>query len=156
MNTIMPADQVRELADIAALECLAEELGDILGPGDVVLLEGPIGVGKTRLVSAFVAALGSTDQVTSPTYTLMHVYETPSLPVLHLDAYRLSGVAEYLDLGAGDFAHDSITMVEWGDRVADAHPEHLGLVLEFGRSGETSRRCTIRRRGRSWPLPDTP
>lgn len=149
----MSAADIRELADIAALEALAADLGDILGAGDVVLLEGPIGVGKTRLVSAFVAALGSTDQVTSPTYTLMHVYETPRLPVLHLDAYRLSGVEEYLDLGARDFAHDAVTMVEWGDRVADAHPEHLGLVLEFGRSGDTSRRCTIRRRGGSWPLP---
>ncbi len=152
----MSADEVRELADIAALEGLAADLGDILGPGDVVLLEGPIGVGKTRLVSAVVESLGSTDPVTSPTYTLMHVYETPRLPVLHLDAYRLSGVEEYLDLGAGDFAQDSITMVEWGDRVAGAHPEHLGLVLAFGGRGETSRRCTIRRRGRSWPLPGTP
>ncbi len=149
---MMPADEVRELADVAALEGLAADLGALLGAGDVVLLEGPIGVGKTRLVSAFVAALGSTDQVTSPTYTLMHVYETPRLPVLHLDAYRLSGVEEYVDLGAEDFAHGAITMVEWGDRVADAHPVHLGLVLEFGRSGDASRRCTIRRRGRSWPL----
>ncbi len=149
----MSADQVRELADIAALECLAADLADILGPGDVVLLEGPIGVGKTRLVRAFVKALGSSDEVTSPTYTLMHVYETPSLPVLHLDAYRLSGVEEYLDLAAGDFADESITMVEWGERVAAAHPEHLGVVLEFARSGDTSRRCTIRRRGRFGPLP---
>ena len=149
----MFADEVLELADIAALEGLAAELGDILGPGDVVLLEGPIGVGKTRLVSAVVEAMGSRDLVTSPTYTLMHAYETPRLTVFHLDAYRLSGVEEYLDLGAADFAQDSLTMVEWGDRVVAAHPEHLGLVLEFGDRGDTSRRCLIRQRGRLWPLP---
>ena len=151
MSTVL----VHELADLAALERTAARLGSALKPGDVVLLEGPIGVGKTHFVRACVAKLGSSDTVASPTYTLMHVYETRSGIVLHLDAYRLSGVEEYLDLGIEDLLRDAIIMVEWGDRVAGAHPEHLRVVLELVPSRDTVRRCTIRGCGRPWLLPES-
>ena len=140
---------VQELGDLSALRRFAARLGAGLEPGDVVLLEGPVGVGKTQFIRACVAALGSSDTVTSPTYTLMHVYETESGTVLHLDAYRLSGVEEYLDLGVEDLTGDAITMVEWGERVSQAHPDHLRVTLEHVPCRDSARRCTVRCCGRS-------
>ncbi len=134
---------VHELADVAALERTAAALGCGLEAGDVVLLDGPIGIGKTHFVRACVEALGLDDAVTSPTYTLMHVYGSGRRRILHLDAYRLSGVDEYLDLGIEDLAGDAITMVEWGGKIAAAHPRHIRVVLGHGASGEGSRRCAI-------------
>jgi len=115
--------------DTAEVDAAAARLAACLRIGDVVLLDGPIGAGKTHFVRALAAAMGSNDNVTSPTYTIMHVYETDRGQLLHLDAYRLSGVAEYRDLGIDDLSPDAVTVVEWGGTVAGAHPEHL--MIEF-------------------------
>jgi len=123
----------------ADVDAVAARLALALGAGDAVLLEGAIGAGKTHFVRALATVLGSTDNVTSPTYTLMHVYETASGQVLHLDAYRLSGLAEYRDLGIEDLAPEAITLVEWGDKVAGAHPGHLRIEFVHDPACETAR-----------------
>tara|TARA_B100000686_G_scaffold203732_1_gene210564 strand:- start:38 stop:511 length:474 start_codon:yes stop_codon:yes gene_type:complete len=137
-------------SDLAATGSLAAAVAEHLKIGDVVLLDGPIGAGKTHFVSALAAALGSSDQVTSPTYTIMHYYEASAGQLLHVDAYRLSGIGEYRDLGMDELAPEAITAVEWGERVAGAHPEHLSLRFAFVAGDDDARSVTIKASGSRW------
>src|SRR5262245_13375022 len=96
---------------------VAAALAPLLQSGDSLLLKGPLASGKTAFVQELVAALGSKAEVTSPTFTIAQFYPLPSGTFLHIDAYRLSSVAEFRDLALEDFVSESITAVEWGDIV---------------------------------------
>ncbi len=93
-------------------------LAGVLRPGDVVLLVGELGAGKTTLVGGIGRALGITEPMTSPTFTLMRTYEGDRL-VAHVDAWRLENLREVLDLGLEELLDQgAIALVEWGDAVA--------------------------------------
>ena len=108
---------------------VAALLASHLRSGDVVLLKGGLATGKTTFVKAVASAMGSQAVVTSPTFTLAHFYPFEGGTILHIDAYRLSGIHEYRDLGLDDYLDDSVTLVEWGEKVADDFPCHL--MVEF-------------------------
>jgi tRNA threonylcarbamoyladenosine biosynthesis protein TsaE len=108
---------------------IAGMLARHLHPGDVVLLKGGLATGKTTFVKALAAAMGSESVVTSPTFTLAQFYPSEQGTILHVDAYRLSGIHEYRDLGLDDYLDDSVTLVEWGEKVAEDFPSHL--MVEF-------------------------
>ncbi|MEO1495607.1 MAG: tRNA (adenosine(37)-N6)-threonylcarbamoyltransferase complex ATPase subunit type 1 TsaE [Planctomycetota bacterium] len=118
-----------ELPDLAATDALGARLADALPAGSVVSLIGPLGAGKTRLVQAITAALGSRAEVTSPTYVLVNEYTDGRVPVYHFDAYRIADDDEFLELGAEEYftvggsAGLGICLVEWGDRVSHLLPE---------------------------------
>jgi tRNA threonylcarbamoyladenosine biosynthesis protein TsaE len=136
-----------ELEDLAATERLGRRLAELLFPGAVVALVGPLGAGKTHLVRAIAEGLGVNGRlVNSPTFVLLQEY-SGRLPLYHFDAYRLRGEAEFLDLGATEyFEGDGICLVEWADRVPQALPaEHLRISLEV--TGPTSRKAAIEGRG---------
>lgn len=104
-------------------------LAPYLRPGDVVLLTGGLATGKTTFVKAVAAAMGFQSVVTSPTFTLAHFYPSELGTILHIDAYRLSGIHEYRDLGLDDYLDDSVTLAEWGEKIAEDFPCHL--LVEF-------------------------
>jgi tRNA threonylcarbamoyladenosine biosynthesis protein TsaE len=108
---------------------IASLVAETLRPGDVVLLSGDLASGKTTFVKGVAAALGSSDTVTSPTFMLAQFYQTAAAPILHMDAYRLSDVAEFRDLALEDYAEDSITFVEWGEKVGDEFPCHATILF---------------------------
>ena len=108
-------------------QAVAELLAPMLRPGDVVLLTGGLATGKTTFVKAVAAALGSSATATSPTFMLAQFYPLPEGAILHVDTYRLSGIHEYRDLGLDDYLDDSITMIEWGEKVAEDFPCHLSV-----------------------------
>ena len=109
---------------------VAAMLAPQLRSGDVVLLKGGLATGKTTFVKAVAAAMGSQAVVTSPTFTLAHFYPFEHGTILHVDAYRLSGIHEYRDLGLDDYLDDSVTLVEWGDKIADDFPCHLAVEFD--------------------------
>lgn len=118
----------------AGTGAVAAALAPRLRPGDIVLLQGSLAAGKTTFAKAVVAALGSAAVVTSPTFTLAQFY--PYGPgahgqgqVLHIDAYRLTGIHEFRDLGLEEDFGDSVTLIEWGEKVAEDFPCHL--LAEF-------------------------
>lgn len=127
---------------------VAARLAERLRPGDVVLLTGDLASGKTTFVKAVAAALGATDVVTSPTFTLAQFYETPTTKLLHVDTYRLDDVAEYRDLGLADFVDTSISLIEWGELVAAEFPEPLTVDLSVAASGADDRDITFTGSGR--------
>lgn len=117
---------------------IAELLAGQLRTGDVVLLKGGLASGKTTFVKAVAQALASPDLVTSPTFTLAHFYSSGAGTILHIDAYRLPGIHEYRDLGLADYVDECITLVEWGESIAEDFPCHL--MIEFGQQDEPDAR----------------
>jgi tRNA threonylcarbamoyladenosine biosynthesis protein TsaE len=91
----------------------------------IVALSGELGVGKTTLVRAIARGLGASDQVTSPTFALVHRYEAGGAPVWHVDAYRLKPADDARDLGLEDMAKepDGVVLVEWPERLGAAAPD---------------------------------
>ena len=92
-------------------------------PNDVVALTGELGAGKTQFVKGLVAGLGCADEVTSPTFTLIHEYNGGRLPVFHFDFYRLNHPAEVENIGFHDYLKDEgVAVIEWADRFAELLP----------------------------------
>jgi tRNA threonylcarbamoyladenosine biosynthesis protein TsaE len=117
---------------------LGARLGELLLPGDVVLLEGGLGAGKTVFAQGVAAGLGVAGPVTSPTFTLNHEYEG-RVPLYHVDLYRVSGAVEAEHIGLEDYIWgEGVTLIEWPDRamslVPDAH-----LVVSLRPLAETKR-----------------
>jgi len=122
-----------------------------LRPGDVIVLTGDLGAGKTACSQGIAAGLGVTERVTSPTFTIVQEYEG-DVPVQHLDLYRLGSVQEVLDLGLDETIDDRVTLVEWGDVALAALPEeHLELVITLvPDAGDDVRTITATGRGARW------
>jgi tRNA threonylcarbamoyladenosine biosynthesis protein TsaE len=128
------------LEDEAATARLGARLARVLVPGDVVLLSGPLGVGKTALARGLIAALGHGGEVPSPSFSIVQPYEHLDPPVWHVDLYRIESAGEIDELGL-DAAADAVLLIEWPER-AGPHlwPQALRLSLDFAESG--ARRLT--------------
>jgi tRNA threonylcarbamoyladenosine biosynthesis protein TsaE len=113
-------------------------LGSLLQPGDLICLSGDLGAGKTTLVQGLAAGWGSPDAVTSPTFVLVNVYRRPAGGQLyHLDAYRLAGPTDAIDLDPDTMLANGPMVVEWAERVWGALPDqHLRLELHYVDEGQ--------------------
>src|SRR4030095_12136376 len=129
---------------------VAAALAPFLRAGDAILLKGPLASGKTAFVQELVGALGSGAEVTSPTFTLAQFYPLPSGKFLHIDAYRLSSVAEFRDLALEDFVPESITAVEWGDIVEADFPNALTISFEFVENEDNWSQLTFSAEAEKW------
>jgi tRNA threonylcarbamoyladenosine biosynthesis protein TsaE len=113
------------VADPAAMRELGAALAAVARPGDLIVLAGPLGAGKTVLVQGIGAALGVGVPVTSPTFVIARVHRDGRLPLVHVDAYRLASIDEVDDLDLDASLDDSLTVVEWGaglvEGLADAY-----------------------------------
>jgi tRNA threonylcarbamoyladenosine biosynthesis protein TsaE len=118
------------------------EIASFLSPGDLVLLEGELGAGKTTFVQGLAAGLGVTEPVASPTFTLVRIYETDHSGgierLLHADLYRLEHLQEVIDLGLLELVDDAaVAVVEWGEAGYPVFgSEFLEIRIERPRSGD--------------------
>jgi tRNA threonylcarbamoyladenosine biosynthesis protein TsaE len=107
---------------VAGTLAIAATIAEILSAPRVVILRGELGAGKTTLVKGWVEALkaGTADEVTSPTFTLVHEYAGPQIKIYHLDLYRLETERELTTLGIEEMAAqpDAVVLVEWGEKFA--------------------------------------
>ncbi len=144
---------------LAATHAIAAAVAGCCRPGDVVVLAGEMGAGKTAFAQGFGKALGVDDPITSPTFTLVQSYTTPRGLFHHADVYRLEQLNEVADLALGELAeYRGIVLVEWGDVVSAALGEHLEVRLEVvdvpdvdaAEPAGEARRVTITPSGRPW------
>jgi tRNA threonylcarbamoyladenosine biosynthesis protein TsaE len=142
-----------ELRTVTAEETreVGEAIAGLLRPGDAIALTGDLGAGKTTLVQGAARALGVSDQVVSPTFTLVREYEG-RIPVAHVDVYRLERVQDVIDLGLEELpAEAGVLFVEWGDAVAALLPDdRLEIELTGPDPMSDARRIRITPRGSSW------
>jgi tRNA threonylcarbamoyladenosine biosynthesis protein TsaE len=129
---------------------LGRRVGAVLRAGDVVVLDGELGTGKTVFAKGIAIALGISEPVVSPTFTVVREYDAPT-PLVHVDVYRLDHLQELHDLGFDDLVgSDAVTVVEWGDRVSALLPaDRLDVHLALG-ADDDERSVWLEATGVSW------
>lgn len=112
---------------------LAAAFADLVRPGDVVLLSGEMGAGKTAFTQGLGSALGVSERITSPTFTIVQTYEGSRIRIHHLDVYRLEHLHEALDVGLAEMVDDgAVVVIEWGDAVVPVLPaDYLEIRIGF-------------------------
>jgi tRNA threonylcarbamoyladenosine biosynthesis protein TsaE len=141
----LTTSSARETQEVASkIAALAEQ-------GDLVLLVGELGAGKTTFVQGFGQAMGVVEPITSPTFTLAREYDGQRLTMHHLDVFRLEHLDEVLDLALPELLDGpSVTLIEWGDAIIPALPsEYLEVRLEYG-GDDDERVIGVRAVGRRW------
>lgn len=132
------------------MRALGAAIGVVARPGDLVVLTGPLGAGKTVVAQGIAAGLGVTERVTSPTFVIAHVHRDGRVPFVHVDAYRLSSVAEVDDLDLDASLAESVTAVEWGAGLVEALADSW-LEVAIARAPDTEvREVTLTPRGGDW------
>ncbi len=108
---------------------LGKQLGESAKPGEVFTLNGDLGVGKTVFTQGFAAGLGITEPVSSPTFTIVQIYEEGRLPLYHFDVYRIGDVEEMEEIGYEDaFYGEGVSLIEWAELVSEILPEHYTSI----------------------------
>ena len=119
-----------EARDADQMRALGADLAQVLRPGDVLVLDGPLGAGKTTFTQGIGAALGVRGSVTSPTFVIARSHPGPGPSLVHVDAYRLGGSIEVEDLDLDADLDHAITVVEWGaGKVEGLAPDRLDVVI---------------------------
>lgn len=130
-------------ASVAKTRALGRRMARLLRAGDVVLLQGPLGAGKTALAQGIGAGLKVETTVNSPTFVLLARHEG-ALPLYHADLYRLTDPDEVADLALDEQAADGVLLVEWPERGLDVLPEeHLLVAIETRPDDPNARRITL-------------
>ena len=111
----------RSLADTAAA---AKEVAALLRGGETLAFYGDLGAGKTTFISALCKALGLTDEVTSPTYAMVHEYTSGPFPVYHFDMYRVDGPDSLFSTGYYDYLETGLMLIEWIENIEEEVPPH--------------------------------
>jgi tRNA threonylcarbamoyladenosine biosynthesis protein TsaE len=149
-QTNVPAASTLEILSRSEAETIAlgRQLGELLQPGDIVLLFAPLGAGKTHLTKGIASAFGVDESdVSSPTFVLINEYESDRahrrMPIFHVDLYRIETPDELATVGLDDvMTGDGIAVVEWAERAANWFPrEHLEISIEH--AGENERRLRL-------------
>lgn len=125
---------------------LGEKIGRTALPGQIYTLTGELGVGKTVLTQGVAAGLGIREAVSSPTFTIVQVYEEGRLPFYHFDVYRIGDIEEMEEIGYDDyFFGNGVCLIEWAELIADILPEeHVSIKIEKDLSqGFDYRRITV-------------
>ena len=105
---------------------LGEKIGKAAQPGQIYTLTGDLGVGKTVFTQGVAAGLGITEPVSSPTFTIVQVYEDGRLPFYHFDVYRIGDVEEMDEIGYEDYVYgEGVSLIEWANLIEEILPEHF-------------------------------
>ena len=138
---------------VADTHALAAAIAGLVRPRDIVVLAGEMGAGKTAFTVGLTRALGvgDDDQVSSPTFTLVHSYTSGRVPVLHADLYRLSSTGEIADLGLREQVDlGAVAVVEWGDVALDEFGDSLVVTLSHDDEDDDTRHVVVSVEGHAW------
>lgn len=111
----------------------AKTLASKLKKGDVVVLTGELGSGKTKFVEGFLSYFGLQDEISSPTFTIVNEYDYKDFPIFHFDVYRLEDSSEFYAIGGEEYFDNGICIIEWGEIIQDALPKDY-IHIQFERN----------------------
>ena len=135
-----------EVNSIEETTKLGKELGKILNPGDIICLTGDLGTGKTHITKGISEGLGITDNITSPTFTIVNEYDSGRLKLYHFDVYRVSDPDEIYAIGFDDYIFgDGVSIIEWANYIEEILPKeylHIYITKDLSK-GENYRKITI-------------
>jgi len=130
---------------------VATALAQLSRSGDVIVLAGEMGAGKTAFAQGFGQALGITEPITSPTFTLVHTYDSGRIILHHADLYRLDRLGEVADLGLHEMVEESgVMLVEWGDMAAEVLGTHLEVFISRMPDQDDQRAIVLTANGQMW------
>lgn len=135
-----------EVNSIEETTKLGKELGKILNPGDIICLTGDLGTGKTHITKGISEGLGITDNITSPTFTIVNEYNSGRLKLYHFDVYRVSDPDEIYAIGFDDYIFgDGVSIIEWANYIEEILPKeylHIYITKDLSK-GENYRKITF-------------
>ena len=137
------------LADASATRAAGAALAPLLRPGDVILLDGPLGAGKTTLVRGLLEALGHVGAVPSPSFAIVQPYDDLALPLWHADLYRIAHPSELAELGLDAFLGDGVLVVEWPGHAGEGAWPPSALALSLAVHDDGARGLTAQP-GQGW------
>lgn len=149
MSTRYAPGTMVELPDPERTRALGAAIAASCQPGDLVVLTGPLGAGKTVLAQGIGSGLGVVEPVVSPTFVISRIYRSGRLPLVHVDAYRLGSMAEVDDLDLDTDLTDAVLVVEWGEGLVEQLAESH-LLLRIRRGDGDSRSAELTATGASW------
>ena len=122
----------------------AKKLANNLKKGDVIVLTGELGSGKTKFVEGFLSFFGLEDEISSPTFTIVNEYDTPDFPIYHFDVYRLEDASEFYEIGGEEYFENGICLIEWGEIIQAALPNrYIHITFEKDENDENIRNLNI-------------
>ncbi len=144
------SEQIYETYSAEETRALGRKIGETAQPGDVYTLVGDLGVGKTVFTQGIAEGLGITEPVSSPTFTIVQIYEEGRMPFYHFDVYRIGDPEEMDEIGYEDYFYgDGLCMIEWANLIEELLPDtryDVAIEKDLER-GFDYRRITISRRG---------
>lgn len=131
------------ISSVEEMTAFGRALGELLEPGDSLALIGDLGAGKTHFVKGLALGADSSDAVSSPTFPIVHEYNTGKIPLLHFDFYRLDSPEELDQIGWDEYTDaEGVIVAEWADKFPDWMPDHT-LWLHFSVISPTERRIRV-------------
>jgi len=140
---------VVDLPDEAATAAFAARISELAEVGDVIALKGDLGCGKTSFARSFIRARGGAEEVPSPTFTLVQIYELTPAAIWHFDLYRIKSSEEAWELGIEDAFSEGISLIEWPERLGPLLPRRR-LEIEFLFGGRPDERRALIDASESW------
>jgi tRNA threonylcarbamoyladenosine biosynthesis protein TsaE len=140
---------VVDLPDEAATAAFAARISELAEVGDVIALKGDLGCGKTSFARSFIRARGGAEEVPSPTFTLVQIYELTPAAIWHFDLYRIKSSEEAWELGIEDAFSEGISLIEWPERLGPLLPQRR-LEIEFLFGDRPDERRALIDAGESW------
>lgn len=129
----------------------AKDLASKLQLGDIIVLSGELGSGKTKFTEGILSYFNLSDEISSPTFTIVNEYNTSSFPIFHFDVYRLEDTDEFLAIGGEEYFEKGISIIEWGEIIEDILPnEYIKISFEKDEKNENIRILNIETHGKNF------
>ena len=130
---------------------LAKKIASKLTVGDVIVLTGELGVGKTKFTEGFLSYFNMQDEISSPTFNIVNEYTSNKINIYHFDVYRLEDSTEFFEIGGEEYFDKGICLIEWGEIIEDALPkEYIKIVIKKDSLNEEKRIITISSKGNKY------
>lgn len=122
---------------------LGKKIAANLKMGDVFVLSGDLGSGKTKLTEGILTFFGLQEEISSPTFTIVNEYQTEKFPIYHFDVYRLADSDEFLSIGGDEYFEKGVSIIEWGEMIEDVLPKEYTKIT-FSRDTESENKRIVK------------